>query len=118
MLIRTLSSSTLRIRTLKKHCVHVNISWRFLNLNGRDTRISVHIEQLNATLVDQKLEHFFNNLKCAAKMNLAFCFTFKKLEDGESRNFFHTRIQNPAGSIQSCVHQGGLDKAGRYSQKN
>ena len=109
MLMRKLSSSTLMIRTLKKNCVHVNISLWFLNLNGRDTRLSVHIEELNATLVDQKLEHFFNNLRCAAEMNLAFNFTFISLEDGKSRS--------PAGSIQTCVHHGGLDKAGSILQK-
>ena len=35
------------------------------------------VETLNETIVKEKLDHFFNNLKCAAKMNLALVF-FKK----------------------------------------
>ena len=30
------------------------------------------VETLNETIVNEKLDHFFNNLKCAAKVNLAF----------------------------------------------
>ena len=35
------------------------------------------VETLNETIVNAKLDHFFNNLKCAAKVNLAF-FHFGK----------------------------------------
>ena len=30
------------------------------------------VETLNETIVNEKLDHLFNNLKCAAKVNLAF----------------------------------------------
>ena len=43
------------------------------------------VETLNETIVNEKLEHFFSNLKCAAKVNLAFCFIFKNIEDGGFR---------------------------------
>ena len=46
------------------------------------------IENLNANIVDEKLDHFFNNLKCAAKMNLAFSFNLKNIEDGGFRYFY------------------------------
>ena len=35
------------------------------------------IENLNAKAADEKLDKFFNNLKCAAKVNLAFGFILK-----------------------------------------
>ena len=32
------------------------------------------VETLNETIVNEKLDLFFNSLNCAAKVNLAFCF--------------------------------------------
>ena len=46
------------------------------------------VEALNKTVVNEKLDHCFNNLKCAAKMNLAFGFILKNLEDGGFRYFY------------------------------
>ena len=46
------------------------------------------VETLNETIVNEKLDHFFNNLKCAAKVNLAFDFILKKIEDGGFRYFY------------------------------
>ena len=40
------------------------------------------VETLNETIVNAKLDRFFNNLKCAAKVNLAFGFILKNVEDG------------------------------------
>ena len=45
-------------------------------------------ENLNAEIVDEKLDHFFNKLKCAAKVNLAFGFVSKNNEDGGFRYFY------------------------------
>ena len=45
------------------------------------------IENLNAEIVDEKLDHLFN-LKCAAKVNLAFGFVLKNMEDGRFRYFY------------------------------
>ena len=45
-------------------------------------------ETLNATIVNEKLDHFFNNLKCAAKVNLAFGFILKNIEDKRFRYFY------------------------------
>ena len=36
------------------------------------------VETLNETIVNKELDHFFNNLKCAAKINLAIGFILKK----------------------------------------
>ena len=47
------------------------------------------VETFNETLVNKKLDHFFNNnLKCAAKVNLAFGFTLKNIEDGGFGYFY------------------------------
>ena len=46
------------------------------------------IETLNKTIVNEKLDHFFNNLKCAAKVNLAFGFVLKNIENGRFRSFY------------------------------
>ena len=46
------------------------------------------VETLNETIVNEKLDHFFNNLKCAAKVNLAFGFILKNIEDGGFKYFY------------------------------
>ena len=46
------------------------------------------VETLNETIVNEKLDHFFNNSKCAAKVNLALVFILKNIEDGGFRNFY------------------------------
>ena len=43
------------------------------------------VKPLNETMVNEKLDHFFNNLKCAAKVNLASGFILKNIEDGGFR---------------------------------
>ena len=42
------------------------------------------VETLNETVVNEKLDHFFNSLKCAAKVNLA---SGSILKNGEERGF-------------------------------
>ena len=43
---------------------------------------------LNETIVNEKLDHFLKNLKCAAKLNLASNFTWKNTEDGGIGSFY------------------------------
>ena len=45
-------------------------------------------ETLNETIVNENFDHFFNNLKCAAKVNLVFGFILKNMEDGGFRYFY------------------------------
>ena len=40
------------------------------------------VETLSESIVDEKLDHFFINLKCAANVNLVFGFILKNIEDG------------------------------------
>ena len=44
-------------------------------------------ETLNEKIVNEKPDRFFNNFKCAAKVNLAFGFILKNKEDGGFRYF-------------------------------
>ena len=46
------------------------------------------VETLSETTVNEKVDHFFNTLKCAAKVNLAFGFILKNIEDGGFRYFY------------------------------
>ena len=41
------------------------------------------VETLNETIVNEKIDHFFNNVNSAAKVNLALGFILKNIEDGE-----------------------------------
>ena len=63
------------------------------------------VETLNETTVNEKLDHVFNNLKCAEKVNLAFGFTSKKIEDGGFR-YFYTHENNTLldRSKHVCTH--------------
>ena len=45
------------------------------------------IEKLNGKIMDEKLDHFLNNLKCARKVKLLFEFFLRDTEDGIFRNF-------------------------------
>ena len=87
VLIRTISSTKLMIRFLRRSCAHVNISWWILSLKVRDTvfNYAVDSQQYNR---ERELDHFFNNLKCAAKVNVAFGFILKNIEDGGFRYFY------------------------------
>ena len=46
------------------------------------------VETLNETIVNQKPHRFFNNLKYAAEVNLAFGFILKNIQDGGFRYFY------------------------------
>ena len=45
-------------------------------------------ESLNETIVNEKLDHFFNHLKCAAKLIWLLTFVLKEVEDGGFRYFY------------------------------
>ena len=75
------------------------------------------VETLNETVVNGKLDQFFNNLNCAAKVNLAFVFILKNIEDG-IQILLRTRKQYPAGSVQTCVLPWRLGEVERFFQQN
>ena len=46
------------------------------------------VETINEKIVNEKLDHFFNILKCAAKVNLAFGYILKNIKDGGFRYLY------------------------------
>ena len=52
------------------------------------------VESLNESIVNEKLDRFFNNLKCAARANVAFGFVLKNIED-EGFKYFYAHEENP-----------------------
>ena len=74
------------------------------------------VETLNETIVNEKLDHFFNNLKCAAKLNLAFGFFLKNIEDGGFICFYaHKSNTLLDRSKLVCTHDV-LAKLKKFSQ--
>ena len=61
------------------------------------------LETLNETIVNEKLDHFFNNWKCASKVNLASGFILKNRRR-RGQILLRSRKQYLAGSIQTFVH--------------
>ena len=60
---------------------------------------------LNETIVNEKLDQFSNNLKCAAKVNLAFGFILKNIDDGWFRYFYaHENNTLLDRSKLACTH--------------
>ena len=57
-------------------------------VRARNIAFNYAVETLNETTVTEKLDHFLNNLKVAAKVNLAFGFILKDIEDGGFRYFY------------------------------
>ena len=54
---------------------------------ARNKVFNYAVETLNETIVNEKLDPSLNNLKCAAKVNLACGFILKNIEDGGFRCF-------------------------------
>ena len=67
-------------------CEHFLVDSEFER--GRHKVFNYAVETLNTEIVNDKLDNFFYNLKCAAKVNLAFGFLLKNLEDGRYRYFY------------------------------
>ena len=65
-----------RLRDELRSCQHFLVD---SELEGaRHKVINYAVEAPNETIVNEELGHFFNNLKCEAKVNLAFGFILKK----------------------------------------
>ena len=62
------------------------------------------VETLNETIVNEKVDNFFNNLKCAAKVRLAFGFVLRNIEDGGFRYLYaHENNTLPDRSKLVCT---------------
>ena len=50
--------------------------------NGRPRVVNFAMSSFDMSLLNDKLDYVFKELKCAAKVNLAFGFVLKNVEDG------------------------------------
>ena len=64
-----------RLREELRSCLHFLVDSE--HERARHKVLNNAIENLNAEIVDKKLDFSFNNLRCAAKVNLAFEFVLK-----------------------------------------
>ena len=63
------------------------------------------METFNETIVKEKFDHFLNNWKCAAKVNLAYGFILKNIKDGGFRYFYaHENNTQLDRSKLVCTH--------------
>ena len=56
--------------------------------NGRYRVFNFAMSSFDVSLLNDKLDYVFKELKCAAKVNLAFGFVLKSIEDGMCRYFY------------------------------
>ena len=56
--------------------------------NGRHRVFNFAMSSFDMSLLNDKLDYVFKELKCAAKVNLAFGFVLKNIEDGMCRYFY------------------------------
>ena len=75
-----------RLREKLRSCQHFLVDSELER--ARHKLFNYAVETLNETTVNGKLDHLFNSLKCAAKVNLAFSFILKNKEDGVFRYFY------------------------------
>ena len=61
--------------------------------NGRHRVFNFAMLSFDISLLNDKLDYVFKELKCAAKVNLAFGFVLKNIEDGMCR-YFYTHENN------------------------
>ena len=75
-----------RLREELRSCQHFLVNYELER--ARHKVFDYAVETLNKTNVNEKVDQFFNNLDCVAKMNLAFGFILKNIEDGAFRYFY------------------------------
>ena len=56
--------------------------------NGRHRVFKFAMSSFDMSLLNDKMDYVFRELKCAAKENLAFGFVLKNIEDGMFRYFY------------------------------
>ena len=79
---------------------------------------SYAVETVNERIVKEKLDLFFNNLKCAAKVNLALGILLKNIEDGVFRYINAHENNTLLDRWKLVCNQGQLCEAKRYSEQN
>ena len=79
--------------------------------------VNYTVEDLIETVVNSKHDHFFNNSKCAAKVNLAAEFILENKENGSFRYFYaHEKITQLDRPKLACT-KDNLMKSKQLSTK-
>ena len=75
-----------RLREELRSCQHFSVVSELERT--RHKVFNYAVETLHETIVKEKIDPFFNSLKCAAKVSLVFSFVLKNIEDGGCRYFY------------------------------
>ena len=75
-------------------------------------------KNFKAKIVDEKFDQFFNNLKCAAELNLAFGLVLKNLGDGNFCYFYAHKNKTLLDRSKLVYTKDDLTKAKEVSQQN
>ena len=76
-----------RLREELRSCRHFLVNSELER--ARHKVFNYAVETLGEAIVNEKFDHFFKNLKCGAKVNLAFGFILKNVGDGGFRYCTH-----------------------------
>ena len=91
------------LREELRSCHHFLVDSEFERARHKVSKYAV--ETLIETILNEKLDHFFNNLKFAAKVNPAFGFILKNIENGGFRYFYaHENNTLLDRSKRVCTH--------------
>ena len=78
-----------KLREELRSCQHFSVDSELER--ARHKVFNYAVETVNETIVNEKLDRFFNILNYAAKVNLVFGFSLKNIEDGGFRYFYAHR---------------------------
>ena len=104
-----------RLREELRPCQHFLVDSELER--ARHKKYNYAVETLNETIVNEKLDHFFNNLKCAAQLNVAFGFILKNIEDGGFRYFYARKNNTLLDRSKSVCTHDDLAKLKDFSTK-
>ena len=91
------------LREELRSCQHFLVDSEFER--ARHKVFNYALETLNETILNEKPDHFFNKLKCAAKVNLVFGLILKNIEYGGFRYFYAHKNNTPLDrSKHVCTH--------------
>ena len=85
--------------------------------NGRHRVFNFAMSSFDMSLLNEKLDYVIKELKCAAKVNLAFGFVLKNIEDGSCRYFLaHENKTVMQRSKLLCKHADMTDLKDRMQK--
>ena len=73
--------------------------------NGRHRVFKIAMSSFDKSFLNDKLDYVFKELKCAAKVNFAFGFVLKNIEDGMCRYFYAHENNTIMEATKLCVYK-------------